>query len=392
MKYITRNQATAHDERGMAAILITMVMMTVITLVVIGFAVVSRREGRQALDRQLSMQAFYAAESGVNDARKYINSAMTSGTSFQRTACNAGAIGGNPNLSGDGNVQYTCVLIDGQPTVLTGSGISDNNAWTVPLESVAAPVYFEVSWNPSSPSSGQPGTAGHCSTEAVTATTLNTVTARTCKYPLLRVDLVDTTSLNLGSSSDEYMLNNRLSTYFLQPKPTSTTARAGTPTTIQTVPFSPSGSFDATPVVQLVGSCNGSVYEACKVRITGPLTTKMALRVTSLYGPSTVSVTSRGVTGTDQRFLNAQAVVDVTGRAADVLRRIQVRLPISPMGSAFAPNYAIQGSGSICKRYDTHDNGGNYFQKDAGIDAGLQGSNTATTPTIPGNDMCTPGN
>ena len=49
--------------------------MIVMSLIVLGFAQISRRNQRESLDRQLSTQAFYAAESGVNDARELITTA-----------------------------------------------------------------------------------------------------------------------------------------------------------------------------------------------------------------------------------------------------------------------------------------------------------------------------
>ena len=56
------------DQKGMAAILITLIMMIVISLIVLGFAQITRHDQQQALDKQLSTEAFYAAESGINDA------------------------------------------------------------------------------------------------------------------------------------------------------------------------------------------------------------------------------------------------------------------------------------------------------------------------------------
>jgi hypothetical protein len=55
-------------EGGFVSIIVCMIIMTILSLITIGFAQIMAREQRQALDRQLSSQAFYAAESGVNDA------------------------------------------------------------------------------------------------------------------------------------------------------------------------------------------------------------------------------------------------------------------------------------------------------------------------------------
>ena len=75
------------DQRGIASLIITMVSMVIVTLIVLGFATLSRREQRQSLDRQLSTQAFYAAESGVEDARAVILNSIASGVSFHKTNC-----------------------------------------------------------------------------------------------------------------------------------------------------------------------------------------------------------------------------------------------------------------------------------------------------------------
>src|SRR5690349_5561347 len=71
---------SASRQSGMASIVITMVTMVVISLIVIGFATISRREQRQSLDQLLSSQAFYAAESGIEDATAIIKSTLASGS------------------------------------------------------------------------------------------------------------------------------------------------------------------------------------------------------------------------------------------------------------------------------------------------------------------------
>src|SRR3954464_6641054 len=82
--------AKLNSEAGMASFLIVMILMLVITLIVIGFAQVTRRNSREALDRQLSSQAFYAAESGVNVTTNAIISHVNTyglGSLPTKTAC-----------------------------------------------------------------------------------------------------------------------------------------------------------------------------------------------------------------------------------------------------------------------------------------------------------------
>lgn len=52
----------------------------------------------------------------------------------------------------------------------------------------------------------------------------------------------------------------------------------------------------------------------------------------------------------------AQIKVDSTGKAQDVLRRIQVRLPLNATGSQNQlPDNALQSTDSICKRFSAMD-------------------------------------
>jgi len=69
----SNTESLQRNQSGMVSIMVTMILMIVMSLIVVGFAQVSRRNQRVALDRQLSTQAFYAAESGVNDAREFLD-------------------------------------------------------------------------------------------------------------------------------------------------------------------------------------------------------------------------------------------------------------------------------------------------------------------------------
>src|SRR5688572_1479839 len=109
-------------EAGMVAIMVTMILMIVISLIVLGFAQISRRNQRQTLDRQLSTQAFYAAETGINDAAELIKGA--SGVVPDKPDC-ASSGGGfytlTPTIDATNNVEYTCLTVDPSPESLVYS-------------------------------------------------------------------------------------------------------------------------------------------------------------------------------------------------------------------------------------------------------------------------------
>src|SRR4029079_15615056 len=60
------------SESGIVAILVVIVFSALLAVISIGFSHLMNREARQALDRQLSLQAYYCAESGVNDSKAYL--------------------------------------------------------------------------------------------------------------------------------------------------------------------------------------------------------------------------------------------------------------------------------------------------------------------------------
>jgi Tfp pilus assembly protein PilX len=65
------------NEQGLVAIVIVSTIIVILSLMTIGFSRIMDRELRQALDRELASQAHYAAESGLNDARRYVAQATS---------------------------------------------------------------------------------------------------------------------------------------------------------------------------------------------------------------------------------------------------------------------------------------------------------------------------
>jgi hypothetical protein len=50
-------------------------------------------------------------------------------------------------------------------------------------------------------------------------------------------------------------------------------------------------------------------------------------------------------------FTGAQAIIDSTGQAGDVLRRLQVTVPLQASSRDQLADYVIQTTDSICKRF-----------------------------------------
>jgi Tfp pilus assembly protein PilX len=93
-----------HAEQGLVSIVVTMIFLIVLSLIVVGFAQVARREQRESLDRQLSSQAFYAAESGINIAKSAISDSSGTYSSNNAVLNDKGSCGpdGTPPLNNPG--------------------------------------------------------------------------------------------------------------------------------------------------------------------------------------------------------------------------------------------------------------------------------------------------
>lgn len=191
------NRHILSDERGLASIMITMIMMIVITLIVIGFAQVSRREQRQALDQQLSAAAYYAAESGVNDA---INLLVSNPNAGEKKTCGKDPANTNwdglynPNankgniLDEGSDVRYTCLLVNPQPGQLE-KDLSVGSAWVVPLKTANGTNFSSIRfvWT----RLGGTGVVSNCPATSGTYYNFPAVGgAWNCPYGLLRYDLV----------------------------------------------------------------------------------------------------------------------------------------------------------------------------------------------------------
>lgn len=103
---------------------------------------------------------------------------------------------------------------------------------------------------------------------------------------------------------------------------------------------------------------------SCQVRITDELdfsnNTKYYLRVTPLYGDTTVVLDSVKNDNGSLYFKNVQPVVDVTGVVSDSYARLRARLsPSSKISeTGWFPPFAIETNGKVCKDMDVENTTG----------------------------------
>jgi Tfp pilus assembly protein PilX len=332
MNMTQHGQRRASRQSGMVSILVTMIIMLVISLIVLGFAQISRREQRQSLDRQLSAQAFFAAETAVNDARKAAEPYITAGTPVpEKEVCEPnGVYNTSPTIDATNNVKYTCLLVSTKVRNLTGSVTATGKSINLPIEPTAAASTLRINWKEPTGQVQQSMLTGNCQTSVPADGHFerDTNSGWKCPYGVMRLDIVPTADLaRAGTMAAQ-------KTFFLYP-----TDAGGT----GTAPYGgPTGRVAAMRCTATAG-CNADI-----TGLTGG--PNYAIRMTAIYVDGVFDISARDSVGAALELQNAQLQIDVTGRAQDVLRRIQVRLPL--VAATDTPDHALISASSICKRFE----------------------------------------
>ncbi len=327
-------------EEGLASFLVTAIMIIVISLIVLGFGVLARRENQTALDRQLSTQAYYAAESGVNDAIKAIQAYQAANPALatnppSKTNCSntksdpylALSSSSSFSLSSGGKASYSCLLIFTQPSSLVYDSTT-SKVINIQDNSGASFQSLSIEWLDSNFTNQ--AAFNNCPSRG----TFPASWPDKCDADVLRVDLVPAAALE--SVTPLKALESQTFTVFLYPS----TAKVG-----PTITYNPSPSGEGAIVSA------GCINTGCSATINNLNQNQYYMRVTAMYGiPQNITITGQDANGVAD-FSHGQAVIDSTGRAQNELRRIEVRTTINNLNNGFFPAQALQLKDSICKRF-----------------------------------------
>ena len=351
MKYIKLRS----NQDGLVAIVVTLLFLSIITLIVVSFAFLMRREQQQVLDRQLSTQAFYAAESGVSDAiYKLDNGEITQ--DIEECGDSREEFSEDDRMLNDieGVIEYTCVLIEHEPTDLEYDSIGTDHSQTIRLTAPEVINKIRISWqaaespddgfatndqynlptrgfNESRPYKGDE----ECSDDEGRASFANST-------GILRAMLIP------DGDNRDYLINNTR-TFFLYPN------------CIEQADGDINSESTRGNGRLMDGNCNTqNTPRHCNlelkfiadgdVRAEQFLKNTVYLNLKSIYRNSSVTITAYSEDNEELPISAQQAVVDATGRANDVLRRIQVRVPLRQTHDKFAPEYVLESMDDICKR------------------------------------------
>lgn len=395
-----RMNKTAHkpdvyrDQGGMVSIMVVSVLIILLSLVTIGFSRLMNRETRQATDRQLGLQSYYAAESGVNDAIKYLDGVKAANGAIVKsdsiTQCKDGpAKGLNPNLSGEvaanpnPNAQYSCVLIDTEPFSLAYNiKAGQSKVFSFDQERLTSLL---VSWQNSRESkadnyrpTGSKDFPANAQWRNVAGQPGATGALKISIYPIMLTPGSNSRNNNLTPADwlDDRALTAKYSrTFFLYPD-------KAPPSPPQRDNLTPVDYFENNGAI-ITGLCHDTHDTIQETKFPGPPTNKVhhcnailnclpdayhgpdgtqsldptppftpplaclghgpgieyraqhyIVKITSLYAETDVQLWSaQSINLIPVSLRGAQAVIDSTGKGNDVLRRVNARVSISPNGN-----------------------------------------------------------
>lgn len=353
-------------QEGFAALVVAITLVIILSLLTVSFAQLMRNELNQSTNRQLSEQAYYAAESGVNDAERAILADPTH--TVTKTGCGPYA-SPNPLIPSqkyltDNNVdagsptathsvQWTCLLINpypgsleyspvgtSTPTVFSAQAVSQGGSGPVDVSSLT--VHWTDADNSATPYFRN--VSGYGSNTAFPPITSWKDGSGNPSIGAVRLQI----SVAPATFSTTSLADGTVTAY-LYPS---------TDTSNQSLTFNYGAANNQTSQGTILnGGCNTSNQPlACSSTIyfspAVPVNSWLVFSLRSLYGDTHVYITANTSLGSTVYFKGAQTVVDSTGRAQNVLKRIEARVPDQPKYDF--PGFPLDSAGDICKQLSTY--------------------------------------
>lgn len=324
-------------EKGAVAFLTVIVISLILTTITLGFIRLMTSEQRQATDDELTKRAYYAAESGIEDAKRAIQEYLTDPTAYPRSNLTENdcdpAVGYNRILSADLDIEYECQLIN-----------LDGLYYTAKLgERETAFLKLKVA-----PSATQPIASVRISWHDKAAVTDGGNGAVTgSPRPNNTFPPHASWGTNVSLLRAEFVAHN------------SPITRGGIENLAGFIVPRNSGNMNLGALNQNVNGASSCDYSAvnsgyaCQITINNLGSWRQSderyLRLTPVYAGTNVQVELLDAGGSPILMTEAQAVIDVTGRATDVYRRVESRIDILSEAEFISP--AAMVADEICKKF-----------------------------------------
>lgn len=341
----TLNKEKIINQHGVVSIVVSVIIMIVLTLIAVAFAQIMRREQRQALDRQLSSQAYYAAESAINDAAYALSQDPDSLNAVTEECIDTptGALS-QPEVSEDLRLEYSCVTIDSRPGELRYDAIPVSRTTQFEIRPIdingdsAQLQSLNIQWREQLGNLNLPG--------QITTGVLDLPQVLAAQRPgILRVEIIPMENTKNQKINRDALIAKR-KVFFMYPVNDSN----GSPTSEVDWSTSPSGT-----IVQ--GECASSLDQKCSVVINDIESSSASMtyivRLRSIYRNVEAAINGKLVNDQEAKFKGAQVQIDATGRANDVLRRISARVAVEQSSSI--PDHVLQAYDGVCKKIELVD-------------------------------------
>jgi hypothetical protein len=222
------------------------------------------------------------------------------------------------SIAGSTSASYTCLLVNQAPPNIKYDNSEQQHIFPLDGYGVGALPSMQISWDDESG-----GLFTGCPAALAVPPTNPDNWWTDCSATPIRLEIVADGALSASK------------VFFLYPS-------ANGPSATLSFGASPNGSV-------AYGDCDTTYTpHACRVTINlGG--SRYFVRIKSLYNASAFDVTVPNG-GIPVRLVGAQALIDSTGRATDVVRRIQVRSSINSF-TEDVPDYVLHGTDRICKKF-----------------------------------------
>lgn len=399
------------SQQGVVSIIVVSILTVTLALIAVGFSRLSDRELSQASNRESAAQAYYAAQSGINDALAYIRdhgSSFTGCTNWPTVITALTPADGSKyfttDLSGGSNIaKYSCIGVDSIPPTLINT-VTPGQPWVVKIDSSNL-KYLYIGWENSS-YQGSPSWLGPPLGKLPNEVSFpvdQTGVLRTQIYSVDRSTIPPNTNNSLEAGSRAYYLYPDQGPGHInicKPPLNPSNPNPGTGCVDYSAGgYSATGSPNNRNGIFVSGVCknnapnpkpdpsgnNQGTPTYCNSEIThldGSVNTYY-LYFTAQYAPLKVVIQGTDASGAAVKFTGAQSVIDVTGQAAGQIQRVRARVGLSAQFNE--PNYAVQSMESLCKSFVMQIDSLRHYQVIPGIGATSQDSTGCVVPSVGGN-------
>lgn len=346
-QYLQQNDKNQAGVVSLFTVLFFTILLTVLTT---GFIRIMINERQQSNDEDFSSRAYYAAESGVEDAKRALAQYYTTDPSKLNATTCAAPDGYNNVISADLKISYSCMLMDLNPSSIEATLPADGSGmqWRLKAQNGSQFNRVRISWH-SLNDNLVDGTNVAFRTTNDNPTYGNWQSGATPYPAMLRAQFFGYP--NAGATAAGVKALNNVG--FLNPTSNATTDPIDI--NVLNAATTPQGARCTANTTTYGGyACQAIINLA---PINNLEQASVFLRLKGLYDTNGTKVKIELMNGSNVvNTADAQALVDVTGKAGTLFRRVQARVSLpSSVSSDLMPEFGLESGDNICKQFELTD-------------------------------------